>query len=81
MTMKQSLIAWVCVLVMAFGCSKSAHVVERAENASIGVRHQANLDKCFDDLVATVQTTQDHEKASAEYKVCADAADKDAGAK
>ncbi len=81
--MKQSIVAWLCILAMALsnqGC-KPEHVVDRANNSAIGVTHQIDLNKCFDAAVATYQTTQDYPKASQEYTECADAADKKAGRK
>lgn len=82
--MKQYFIAWLCVLALAcshLSCAQNLHTVDRAENAAIGAAHQIALEKCFTNAVATVQTTQDRDKADAEYKVCADAADKAAGRK
>ncbi len=81
--MKQTFVAWLCVLALGLNhCHPNdTHVPERLVNASIAAQHQAALDSCFDDMIATVQTTGDEDRAMAEFDACADKADKTYGVK
>ncbi len=79
--MKQSFIIWVCIIMFAINGTncKPSHIADQTENASIAAQYAAALDACVTEAAATIQTTGDYEKAQAEYKVCAEAADKKFG--
>lgn len=72
--MKQTFIAWMCIVAMACA-GVNPHTADRTDNALIGAQHQVALEKCLNDAVATLQTTQDQDKADTEYTACANAAD------
>ncbi len=76
--MKQSIVAWLCILAMA--CQGNNHGAERADNAVDAAKHQIALEVCIQKAIETNQT-EGGNKAFAEYVVCADKADKDFGVK
>jgi hypothetical protein len=73
MTMKQSIVAWLCILALAVAGNTSCYVdaTKRANDAGISVYHQIALDKCFDDAVAAYHITQDLYGTEREYSKCA----------
>lgn len=81
--MKQTFVAWLCLLALGLNqCHPvDIHAPERLVNASVAAQHQAALDRCLDEMIATVQTTGDESRAADEFDACADRADKAFGLK
>jgi len=83
LNMKQTFVAWLCLAALVLtnsGCP-NPHTAERIDNASISAQHDAALNECVNDAIASVQVGEDFDKVQAEYNACADAADKKYGVK
>lgn len=83
--MKQTFVAWLCLVAVVLthsGClTKDPHTADRIDNALISAQHDAALDECVNDAIASVQVGVDYETVQAQYQECADAADRKYGLK
>lgn len=81
--MRQLIITWACLFaIVATHQACTPHVSSYPyADAVIAAEHDRALEKCYNDLVATIQTTGDYGKAEIEYRLCANEADRAAGMK
>lgn len=68
---KQILIAWLCLAALAGSNCKPSHTADQVDNANKAAQYTIDMEQCYQDAVETVQTTQDYDKAQADYQVCA----------